>query len=112
MLQNEDQIALHAFATGELIIDPAGEGRTLVDLARRLWASGPKPLTAEAAARWRYCTTALALDAEGLEEASADARLVAGILVPLALAKRIPQILARRRRSSHLTAGRVTSQTP
>ncbi len=85
MLESGDQIALHAFAAGELVIDRTGEGRALVDLARRLWVSGPKPLTAEATARWRYRITALALDAEGLEEDSAEARLVAGMLVPLAM---------------------------
>ena len=85
MLENEDQIALHAFATGELVLDRAGEGQTLVDLARKRWAEGPKPLTAEAAARWMYCMTALASDIEGLDNASPEARLVAGMLVPLTL---------------------------
>ncbi|HVA91065.1 MAG TPA: nucleotidyltransferase domain-containing protein, partial [Chloroflexota bacterium] len=85
MFENEDQIALNAFATGELVLDRHGEGQVLVDRAKRSWTAGPKPLSADVAARWRYRITALASDAEGLAKGSADARLVAGLLVPLAL---------------------------
>ena len=85
MLENEDQISLHALVTGELLLDRAGEGQRLVDLARTMWAAGPRPLTPEAATRWRYCITALASDIAGLDAASPAARLVAGRLVPLTL---------------------------
>lgn len=84
-LEDEDQIALNAFATGRLVLDRTGDGRELVELARRIWGSGPKPLSTEAAARWRYRITALVSDAQGLDPDSAEARLVAGMLVPLAL---------------------------
>jgi 8-oxo-dGTP diphosphatase len=85
LFRDEDQIALHAFATGELLLDRHGEGSALVAAARELWAAGPRPLSPEASARWRYCITGLASDTEALDAGSPEARLVAGLLVPLAL---------------------------
>lgn len=84
-LEQGDGVAIHAFATGELLLDRSGEGERLVARARQLWRDGPKPLTTWQQATWRYRLTDLAQDIEDLPPTSAEARLLAGLLVPRAL---------------------------
>lgn len=81
LFAEEDGVAIHAFATGQVVFDRQDDGKSLAALARRIWRAGPRPLTAEATARWRYGLTALASDLEGMAADSAEARLIAARLV-------------------------------
>ncbi|MGE5672860.1 MAG: nucleotidyltransferase domain-containing protein, partial [Mycobacterium leprae] len=63
-LEQGDPVAIHGFATGELLLDRSGVGAKLKTLARALWAAGPRPLTEWQMATWRYRLTDLAQDIE------------------------------------------------
>lgn len=84
-LHSGDPVAIHGFATGELLLDRSGVGAELAALGRELWAAGPKPLTEWQIATWRYRLTDLAQDLEDVLGEESTARLLAGLLVPRAL---------------------------
>ncbi|MBP2017519.1 hypothetical protein J2Z79_000902 [Symbiobacterium terraclitae] len=84
-LEEGDAVAIHAFATGQLLLDRSGVGKALAARARQLWQEGPKPLTPWQAATWRYRLTDLAQDIEDVPPGSPEAHLLAGLLVPQVL---------------------------
>lgn len=84
-LEQGDAVAIHGFATGELLLDRSGAGAELQALGRRLWEAGPRPLTDWEQKTWRYRLTDLAQDLEDLSPDSPTARMLAGLLVPRAL---------------------------
>lgn len=84
-LEGGDAVAIHAFATGELLLDRSGVGAELAARARDLWQEGPRPLTPWQAATWRYRLTDLAQDIADVPTGSPEALLLAGLLVPQAL---------------------------
>jgi len=84
-LEGGDAVAIHAFATGELLLDCSGVCAALAARAHELWQKGPRPLSPWQEATWRYRLTDLAEDIEDVPPRSPEARLLAGLLVPQAL---------------------------
>lgn len=84
-LEQGDAVAIHALATGDLLLDRSGVGARLSAAARRLWKEGPRPLSAWEQAAWRYRLTDLAQDIEDVPGGAPEARMLAGLLVPKAL---------------------------
>lgn len=84
-MEQGDAVAIHAFATGELLLDRTGDGAALQALGRQLLADGPTPLTPWGVSAWRYRLTDLSLDIEGMDPATPEARMQAGALAARAL---------------------------
>lgn len=84
-MEQGDAVAIHAFATGELLLDRTGDGASLQALGRELLAGGPKPLSPWGVSAWRYRLTDLSLDIEGMDPATPEARMQAGALAMRAL---------------------------
>lgn len=84
-MEKGDAVAIHGFATGQLLLDTTGEGARLAALAQELWVRGPRALTPWEVATHRYRLTDLALDLEDVGFEAPDAHLMAGILAHRAL---------------------------
>lgn len=85
MLEAGRPVTVHAFATGQAVLDRTGALGDLVSLARVKEAEGPPALPEEAVSRLRYHLTDLANDLDDVAGQPADERLVASRLVALSL---------------------------
>lgn len=63
-LEAGDPVAIHALATGAVLLDRTGDVAALVERARELWAAGPRPLSEWEQVTWRYRLSDLAKDLE------------------------------------------------
>lgn len=78
-------VVIHAFATGDALLDRSGELAELSDMARKLVEAGPPALSQEAVDRWRFRLTNLANDLEDVAGWPADERMLGAVLVSLSL---------------------------
>ena len=74
-------VILHAFATGQALLDPKGLVGELSAVARQKVEAGPPALTPFEVDRWRYRLTDLAKDLEDVAGQPADERLLGTLLV-------------------------------
>ncbi|HWI61199.1 MAG TPA: nucleotidyltransferase domain-containing protein [Symbiobacteriaceae bacterium] len=80
-MEKGNAVILHAFATGQALLDRTGNVAELAGFARRKVEEGPPALTSLEIDRWRYRLTDLAGDLEDVAGQPADEHLVGGLLV-------------------------------
>ncbi len=77
-LEQERPAVVHAFATGQRLVDQsAGALEALCQEARTLWARGPSPIPAAAVLRYRFHLTDVVLDLAAMPEQSGATALLA-----------------------------------
>jgi hypothetical protein len=84
-LKDRHVIVVKAFATGSILLDRKGEVARLASLGRMIWSEGPSQLEPLQVANWRIRLSDAIRDLEGLPPGSAEACLLTGMLLPLAL---------------------------
>lgn len=84
-LEKGNPVIMHAFATGQALLDRSGVVAELAEQARRKVEAGPPALTSLEIDRWRYRLTDLAGDLEDVAGQPADERLLGAHLVQLCL---------------------------
>jgi len=84
-IENGHVITIKAFAGGTVLFERDNEVSELIELAKRQWENGPKPLTPIQINNWRIKLTEYIQDIECLPEDGYQCRLLCGIAVPSAL---------------------------
>lgn len=85
-VRQELPTAVHAFATGHLLLDRTDGALLALCLeARTIWERGPSPLSASARLRFQFHLTDVARDLEGMPEHSAATALAGSECIRLAL---------------------------
>jgi predicted nucleotidyltransferase len=84
-LEANSVVIIHAFATGEALLDKNGAIADLAQVARQKVEAGPPALSKHDVDRWRYRLTDMAKDLEDVAGQPADERLLAAMLVNQAL---------------------------
>ena len=80
-LEKGSVVVLHAFATGQALLDPTGMVEELAAGARKKLEAGPPAPTSFEVDRWRYRLTDLAKDLEDVAGQPADEHLLGTLLV-------------------------------